>query len=70
MGNFSDVVDAADNLSVDEQEALVEILRRRIAERRHADLLRDVADAREEFNAGRCRAVSVDDIMNEVREEA
>lgn len=31
MTTFSEVVDAADNLSADEQETLLEILRRRIA---------------------------------------
>ena len=46
MPTFSDVVDAADDLSVDEQETLVEILRRRIAKRNREALVRDVAEAR------------------------
>ncbi|MEO8497537.1 MAG: hypothetical protein ABI614_20910 [Planctomycetota bacterium] len=66
MTTFSDVVDAADDLSVDEQETLVELLRRRIAKRNRDALVRDVADARAEFQTGQARASSVNDIMDEV----
>lgn len=47
---FSDVVEATDNLSPDEQLALVEILQRRLAERNRKQLLDDVQAAREEFS--------------------
>ena len=70
MPSFSDVVDAADKLSIDEQETLVEILRRRIAERNRAELVRDVKDARAEFAGGQSRPASVSDIMDEVRGES
>ena len=67
MITFSDVVDAADDLSVDEQETLVEILRRRIAKRNREALVRDVAEARAEFQTGQARPSSVSDIMEELR---
>jgi hypothetical protein len=70
MPTFSDLVDATDNLSVDEQETLVEILRRRIAERNRAALVRDVAEARAEFGAGGAQPATVDEIMAEVRGES
>ena len=70
MTTFSDVVDAADDLSVDEQETLVEILRRRIAKRNREALVRDVADARAEFRTGQARSSSVSDIMEELRGES
>jgi len=70
MTTFSEVVDAADNLSVDEQETLLEILRRRIAKRNRDALVRDVADARAEFQSGKTRATSVSDIMDEARGES
>ena len=69
MTTFSDIVDAADSLSVDEQEALVEILRRRIAAKNRDVLARDIADARAKFQSGLARAASVSDIMDEVRGE-
>ena len=70
MTTFSDVVDAADDLSVDEQETLVEILRRRIAKRNRDALVRDVVNARAEFQSGKTRATSVSDILDEVRGES
>lgn len=70
MTIFSEVVDAADKLSLDEQETLVEILRRRIAKRNRDALVRDVADAHNEFQSGKSRPTSVSDIMDEVRGES
>jgi len=70
MTTFSDVVDAADNLSIDEQQTLVEIFRRRIAKRNRDALVRDVAEARAEFRTGQAGASSVSDIMDEVRGES
>ena len=67
MATFSEVVDAANDLSVDEQETLLEILRRRIAKRNRDALVRDVADARAEFRNDAARTASVSDIMDEVR---
>ncbi len=69
MSTFSEVVEAADDLSVDEQETLVEILRRRIAERNRDALVRDVAAARAEYRAGKAPVASVSELMNEVRGE-
>ncbi len=70
MTTFSEVVDAADNLSVDEQETLMQILRRRIAERNREALVRDVAEARAEFQSGQASTSSVSAIMDEVRGES
>ena len=70
MTTFSDIVDAADDLSVDEQETLVEILRRRIAKRNREALVRDVAEARAEFQTGQARASSVSNIIEELRGES
>ena len=70
MPTFADVVDAADKLSTDEQESLLEILRRRIAERSRAHLAADVAEARAEFVSGRACSATVQQIMDEVRRES
>ena len=63
---FSDIVEAADNLSPDEQLALVEILQRRLAERNRAALVKDVADARQEFADGNAKRSTVSEIMDEL----
>jgi hypothetical protein len=66
MPTFSDIVDAADSLSSDEQQVLLELLQRRIAERNRALLVREVAEARTEFAHGGAKPASVKDIMDEV----
>jgi len=70
MTNFSEVVDAADNLSIDEQESLIGILRRRIAERNRGRLMREVTDARAEHESGQSRPGAVAEIMDEIRHES
>lgn len=70
MTTFSDILDAADGLSVDEQVTLLEILQRRIAERNRAELVRDVAEAREEYASGNARPASAKEIVEEARGEA
>jgi hypothetical protein len=70
MTTFSEIVDAADNLSPDEQQVLVDILSRRLAERNREQLVGDVADARREFADGAARPASPQQIMDEVRGEA
>jgi hypothetical protein len=63
---FGDVVEAADKLSLAEQEALIEVLHRRLIERRRDELARDIQQAHEEFDAGRCRPVTPEELMKEI----
>ena len=52
LKTFSDVLDAAGDLSADEQETLLKILSRCLAERKRAQLVQDVAEARAGFAEG------------------
>ena len=70
MPTFADVVDAADKLSAEEQESLLRILRRRIAERTRTQLAADVAEARAEFVSGGARPATVQQIMDEAYHES
>ena len=63
---FSDVVDVVDALSDEEKEALVELLQHRLVERRRERLAAAVAEAREQYGRGECRATTVDDLMAEL----
>ena len=62
---FAEVVDAADRLSEDEQEELVAIIRRRLRERARNRLVADAHEALQEFEAGRCKPVTPDELMRE-----
>ena len=66
MTTFAEIVDAADQLSTDEQQTLVEILNRRLADRNRERLVRDVKEARDEFANGTAQPAPVKQIMDEV----
>ena len=63
---FVELLDAADRLSLDEQETLVEILQRRMVEHRREELAKEIQDAEQEYQAGRCRPVTPEELMGEV----
>jgi hypothetical protein len=63
---FADVLDALDHLSVEEQEMLVSITRRRLAEQGRKRVAADVAEARREFAAGGCQPIAVDELWREI----
>ena len=63
---FADVVDATDRLSLDEQQTLLEILHRRVAERGRQRLIQEVQEARVEQAQKKCRPATVDEIMKEI----
>lgn len=69
MGNalaFGEVLEAANQLSLEEQETLTDILKRRIIERRRLELAEEVQAARQEYEAGSCEPVTPDELMEEI----
>jgi len=67
MTSFATTLDAADRLTLEEQEELADTLRRRIAEKRRAELVVAVKESRTEFARGDCKPVSVGAIMQRIR---
>jgi hypothetical protein len=63
---FGEVLEAVDGLSAEEQETLVDILSRRVAERGRKQLAIEVGEARQEFAAGGCRPTTPDALMSEL----
>jgi hypothetical protein len=64
--SFNDILEAADQLPLEDQEALADVLNRRIHERRRDDLVREVQQARRDFEAGLCRPTTPDDLIEEI----
>jgi len=62
---FADVLDAAEQLDTDAQSELVAILTRRLAERGRERVAAAVAQARREFVAGQCQAMTAADLVRE-----
>jgi hypothetical protein len=66
MKSFAQVLDSAEELGVEEQESLVEVLQKRLAERRREALLEAVKAAQREFDGGRCRPATPKQIMKRI----
>ena len=63
---FGEVLEAADRLTLDEQEELIAILHRRLAQAARQRLVADVQEARREFAEGRCSPATPDELMREI----
>ncbi len=63
---FGELLEAADRLSLEEQETLMGILHRRMIERGRAELARDIQEAQKEFQAGKAKPVTPDKLMKEI----
>ncbi len=63
---FGEVLEVIDQLSLEEQETLIDILHRRMAERGRKQLVAEIEAARQEFAEGRCQAATADDLMKEI----
>jgi hypothetical protein len=64
---FDRALATVDALAVDEQEALVDVVRRRIAAARRAALAQEVAGSRGDYRRGNVRRGTADDLMAELR---
>lgn len=60
---FGDILEAADHLTFEEQEELIEIVQKRMIAKRRSDLLADVKDAESEYREGRCEVISADEAV-------
>ena len=65
---FAEALEAADRLSLADQEDLLEILHHRIVEKRREELVQDVSEAQAEFEAGGCEPRSAGALMDEILE--
>ena len=65
---FSEVLEAADHLSHDEQQELIAILNRRLAQAIRQRVAAEIQEARREFAEGRCLPVTADELMREILE--
>jgi hypothetical protein len=66
QSKFSDVLEAVEELPVDEKEMLVDIVQNRLAENRREQLKSEVESAEGEFEQGLCKPTTVDEFMSEV----
>jgi CHASE3 domain sensor protein len=64
---FAQVVEAADRLTLDEQETLADLLRNRAIASRRRQLAKEVRDAKREHASGKTKPVTAEQLMREIR---
>jgi tRNA(fMet)-specific endonuclease VapC len=60
------LLNAVEKLSVEDQEALIDVIRKRIIEYRRSQLAHEVRQAQQEFKAGKCLPASTSDIIGKI----
>ncbi len=63
---FDEVLDAVEHLPVDQQADLLELVRRRLAERGRQRVVQDVHEGEAQFRNGEAKPASVDDLLREI----
>lgn len=66
MKSYGQVLDSIEALPEDQQESLVDIVRKRLAERRRAALIEAVGQAQKEFKSGKLRPATPAEIMRKI----
>lgn len=66
FSRFDRVLESIETLSLDEQEALVQVVRRRIVEKRRDEIAENIAQARVEYAKGQVFRGTVSEIMDEL----
>jgi hypothetical protein len=63
---FDEVLEAIERLPAEDQADLLEVVRRRLAERGRRRVIEDVVEARNQFSNGAAKPASVDEIMRKI----
>jgi len=66
MKSYGQVIDSIEALPDEQQESLLELIQKRLAERRREALIKSVQEARKEFKSGKLRPASPAEIMRKV----
>jgi hypothetical protein len=63
---FAEILEAAEQLPLEDQENLIHILQNRLRDQKRTDLIRDVQEAQQEFAQGQCQPLTPEQIMEEI----
>ena len=66
MKSYGQVLDAIEALPEEQQESLVDIVRKRLAERRRAALVKSVGEVCKQFKSGKLRPATPAEIMRKI----
>ncbi|MCE2672335.1 MAG: hypothetical protein LW635_01785 [Microcystis sp. 53598_E5] len=63
---FAEILEAAEQLPLEDQENLIHILQNRLRDQKRTELIRDVQAAQQEFAQGQCQPMTPEQIMEEI----
>lgn len=66
--SFNQVLESIESLSIEDQEALVDLVKRRLIERKRATIAENIAEAKEAYRAGQVFRGTVDDVIAELND--
>ena len=66
---FQQALDIVERLPADDQEALIEVIRRRLIEQRRMEIARNARATVQAFREGRARYGTVDDLRRDLLDE-
>jgi hypothetical protein len=64
--SFQDLIEAVESMPLDDQSMLVELINKRIIEKRRAELVAEVRDARSAFERGKVKRGTFEDLMKDL----
>jgi hypothetical protein len=66
--SFQDLIEAVEAMPLEDQSIFVELINKRIIEKRRADLVAEVQDARRAFESGDVNRGSFKDLMKDLKD--
>ena len=63
---FNNAMETIEALSAEDQQALIDLLQKRLVENRRSEIAANIVQAKAEYEAGQVVHGSIDDIMNEL----
>ena len=66
--SFQDLIDAVESMPLDDQSMLVDLINKRIQEKRRADLVAEVREARDAYARGEFKQGTLEDLMKDLKD--
>jgi hypothetical protein len=68
ISNFDEVLDRVEQLSLEDQVALIDVVKLRLVERRRTEIAQNIATAKAEYKNGQAFRGSIDDVMAQLNQ--
>jgi hypothetical protein len=66
--SFQDLIEAVEAMPLEDQSILVELINKRITEKRRAELIAEVQEARNAFKSGEAKSGTFEDLMKDLKD--